>query len=223
MHLNLFYSKATAKILVCDHVRLSMPTKTTLISISYSGLQCSPNYLKNALQTTCLTLSIKGPLTYAGFLITHLENASVFLLTSYVTGALMLCCILCFFCGTIPFKNRVPWFQYVCIYEPLLWHHLATVGGTGLGHQNEHFTLGPTRKHMQLNFHFSLRISFIYFEGRERQRLRQRWNLRKAPCKELSQEPDAELEPMALRSRPEPKPKAACPSDWGTQESLDCL
>lgn len=49
------YLKATAKILVYDHVRLSVPAKTTLISISYIGLQCSPNYLKNALQTTCLT------------------------------------------------------------------------------------------------------------------------------------------------------------------------
>lgn len=47
--------KAKVKILVCDHARLSMPTKTTLISISYTGLQCFPNYLMNALQTTCLT------------------------------------------------------------------------------------------------------------------------------------------------------------------------
>lgn len=46
--------KAKANILVCDPARLSMPTKTTLISISYTGLQCSPNYLKNALQKTCL-------------------------------------------------------------------------------------------------------------------------------------------------------------------------
>ena len=40
------------------------------------------------------------------FLMTHIENASVFLLTSYVTGALTLCCILCFFCGTIPFRSK---------------------------------------------------------------------------------------------------------------------
>ena len=47
--------KAKAKILVYDHARLSMPTKTTLTSISSMGSQCSPNCLKNALQTTCLT------------------------------------------------------------------------------------------------------------------------------------------------------------------------
>lgn len=41
-------------------------------------------------------MSIKGPLTYAGFLITHIENASVFLLTSYVTGALS-CAVSCAF------------------------------------------------------------------------------------------------------------------------------
>lgn len=36
-------------------------------------------------------MSIKGPLTYAGFLMAHIEDASVFLLTSHVTGALTLC------------------------------------------------------------------------------------------------------------------------------------
>lgn len=61
-------------------------------------------------------MSIKGPLTYAGFLITHIENASVFLLTSYVTGALMLCCILCFFCGTIPFRNKEHHDSNLCVF-----------------------------------------------------------------------------------------------------------
>lgn len=62
------------------------------------------------------SMSIRGPLTYAGFLITHIENASVFLLTPYVTGALMLCCILCFFCGTIPFKNKEHHDSNLCVF-----------------------------------------------------------------------------------------------------------
>nr|KAF6416169.1 hypothetical protein HJG59_009465 [Molossus molossus] len=61
------------------------------------------------------SMSIRGPLTYAGFLITHIENASVFLLTPYVTGALMLCCILCFFCGTIPSRTKSTMIP-ICVY-----------------------------------------------------------------------------------------------------------
>lgn len=55
-----------------------MPTKTTLISISDLHWIAVLSKLKNALQTTCLIYEHKGPLTYAGFLIMHIENASVF-------------------------------------------------------------------------------------------------------------------------------------------------
>lgn len=61
------------------------------------------------------SMSIRGPLTYAGFLITPIENASVFLLTPYVTGALMLCCILCFSVG--PFHSRTKSTMIpICVY-----------------------------------------------------------------------------------------------------------
>lgn len=40
--------KANMKILVCDHARLSLPTKATLISISSTGSPRFPNYLKDA-------------------------------------------------------------------------------------------------------------------------------------------------------------------------------
>lgn len=71
--------KATAKILVCDHARLSVPTKTTLIS--RSALDCSALHIIGKMRTDNLPdvkMSIKGPLTYAGFPITHIETASVF-------------------------------------------------------------------------------------------------------------------------------------------------
>ena len=73
------------------------------------GSQCSKLFER------CITdklsdfqVGIKGPLTYAGFLITHIENASVFLLTSYITGALTLCCICAFSVGLFHLEQRAP-------------------------------------------------------------------------------------------------------------------
>lgn len=61
-------------------------------------------------------MSIKGFLIYVGFFITYIENVSVFLFILYVIGVFILCCILCFFCGIILFRNKEYYDFNLCVF-----------------------------------------------------------------------------------------------------------
>lgn len=117
---SLIKEKLKQKHGLCNPARLSVLTKTTLTSTRRAALR-APQYYSSALRATRRPLrSIKGPLTYAGFLMTHIENASGF----FVVVAHFLCnrCPSVVLYPVLSLRDhsiqeqRATWLQSVCIY-----------------------------------------------------------------------------------------------------------